>query len=268
MKRNPIYDIRTSADALCTLVNFTGVAPPIWEQYIEHRSEYVYDEDLVEDVISKNGTLPKNYEEWLFIFFHITTSANDCKSIKKYGILDLKEAYRCKESELRLFLDNKGILIDIDEETLSYNNRTYDISRSRRPSQFDKVDYASWCIGNKLFYDYTICGFLSVWHKAPYGGGVHCRPEILNDIDNLLGLSLSEEWHLTHKAYEITAIIKGEDMLYNGNDENTSKDKIIDYMTRAFNAAFGLPSEEIVLLKNNVQVLPERIVEVEPLRYW
>lgn len=57
------------------------------------------------------------------------------------------------------------------------------------------------------FYDYTACGFLSVWERSPYGGQVHCRPEILWDIDNLLRLDLSGEWELsvTTAAHESTS---------------------------------------------------------------
>ena len=65
--------------------------------------ENIYTDDLVEDVINTYGQIPKNYSD--FVYFHVTTSANDCASIKKYGILDLKQAYLCKEAEIRIFLD-------------------------------------------------------------------------------------------------------------------------------------------------------------------
>ena len=66
-----IYDIRTSEYALCTLVNFTGVVPPIWEKYIQLQGRYRYDEDLVADVIAKHGKMPPNYEEWLLLLVQI-----------------------------------------------------------------------------------------------------------------------------------------------------------------------------------------------------
>ena len=66
----------------------------------------------VEDVIKTYGQLPKNYLDFDFIYFHVTTSANNCASIKKYGILDLKQAYLCKESEIRIFLDQHGVLLE------------------------------------------------------------------------------------------------------------------------------------------------------------
>ena len=71
-----------------------------------------------------------------------------------------------------------------------------------------------------------------------------------------------------HKPYEIIAIIQGSDIVYDGDDNQSSKDKILNYLTKAYNTAFGSPFEEIVLLKNNIQVPPHRIIEINPLSYW
>ena len=51
MKYKYVYDIRTSANALRTLINFTGVDSPIWEKFILRRKEYQYEDDLVKDSI-------------------------------------------------------------------------------------------------------------------------------------------------------------------------------------------------------------------------
>ena len=120
MEYNNVYDIRTSANALHTLINFTGVDLPIWEKFILRRREYRYEDDLVSDVIQKYGCFPSNYEEWVFTYYHITTSANQCSSFKKHGILDLVHSYECKDSELRTFLDDKNIKIDIESRILSF----------------------------------------------------------------------------------------------------------------------------------------------------
>ena len=80
------YDIRSSANACKTLVELSGVEISTWEKYVGHEREYRYTDDLVEDVIKTYGQLPKNYLDFDFIYFHVTTSANNCASIKKYGI--------------------------------------------------------------------------------------------------------------------------------------------------------------------------------------
>jgi len=74
-------NIRTSANALHTLINFTGVDLPIWEKFILRRREYRYEDDLVSDVIQKYGCFPSNYEEWVFTYsdWQINTSKiNQC----------------------------------------------------------------------------------------------------------------------------------------------------------------------------------------------
>lgn len=128
------------------------------------------------------------------MYFHITTSANEYRAIKKHGILDLKRAYLCEESELRRFLNQHCVFIDLDNKYLSYNNRKYDISFNveSRPTIQTEEDYC-WLVGRKFYYDYTTCGFLSVCEQRPYSGEVHYRPEILGNIDRLLNLDLSGE---------------------------------------------------------------------------
>lgn len=263
-----IYDIRTSESAMRTLVNFTGVEPPIWEKYFQLRGNYQYDDDLIEDVISKCGRMPPNYEDWIFVYFHVTTSANKCRDFEVHGIMDLKKAYLCPDTELRQFLDSKGIKIDLSNCLLKYGNHEYSIAFGNMPRIYESEEHACWSIGRKFYYDFTTCGFLSVWADSPYGGYVHHRPEILSDIDCLLHLSLSQEWSATHEPFEIVAMVHGSDIVYDGEDNQSNNDKIINYLTKAYNTAFGSPSEKILLLKNNVQVPPQRIVEISPLKCW
>ena len=268
VRQSFVYDIRTSENALSTLVNFTGVAPPIWESCMSQRGDYYYEEEFVEAVIKKYGYFPKNYEDWIFIYFHITTSSNGCASIKRHGILDLPNSYLCEDSELRRFLERKGIVIDIDNCKLSYKDQMFDISYQSHTPRYGTTSYACWAVGRKFYYDYTTCGFLSVWEKSSYGGCVHYRPEILNDIDTLLGLTLSQEWHLQHKAYEVVAAVPGTDIVYDGDEDQSDKEKVLYYLTKAYLAAFGSPTEEILLLKNHIQVPANRVVEIKPLMYW
>ncbi len=268
MSHSYVFDIRTSESALSTLVSLTQVMPPIWEQYILRHKEYRYDDDLVEDVIRNHGVFPDSYENWMFIYFHVTTSANGCASFRKHGILDLNNSYRCADSELRIFLDEKGIEVDIDNCVLKYRGRSFDISYGPHPYGFDEEAKDRWAIGRKFYYDYTTCGFLSVWEASPYGGYVHRRPEILSDIDKLLSLSLSQEWCVTHEPYEVVALVKGTDIVYDSDDDQSSKEKVLHYLTKAYTTAFGSPHEEIVLLKNHIQVPPRNIVDIKPLSCW
>lgn len=268
-KRYYKYDIRTSENACRSLVRLSGVDISTWEKYVGHERKYRYTDDLVEDVIKTYGQLPKSYLDFEFIYFHVTTSANDCAAIKKYGILDLKQAYLCKESEIRIFLDQHGIFIDLDNSLLTFNGRSYDITfNSGKCPRTGTQEYLCWSIGRKFYYDYTTCGFLSIWERSPYGGQVHCRPEILWDIDNLLKLDLSGEWEQSHFPYEITAQVKGSDIVFDGDEDQSDKDKVLMYLTMAYDTAFGEPFEHVLLMKNGVQIPSTDIIEIKHLSFW
>lgn len=264
-----IYDIRSTEHAQRTLSSLTSVPTSIWERYLHHERDYTYIDDLVADVIDTHGYLPDSYQNFKFIYFHVTTSANECLSIQRYGLLDLKQAYSSPDSELKTFLEERDIHIDLEEKLLIYGDQTFDITfhSGFRPRQ-DTIAQACWGIGRKFYYDFTSCGFLSVWERSPYGGQVHHRPEILSDIEKLLKLRLSQEWALTHKPYEIVAQVSGEKIVYDGDDGQSERDKVLTYLTTAYLTAFGEPSEKILLIKNNVQIPPEDIIEIKPLSHW
>lgn len=264
-----IYDIRSTEYAQQTLSILTGVSLSIWQKYLGHECDYTYTEDLVADVIERYGHCPISYRDFDFIYFHITTSANECCSIQRHGLLDLKQAYSRQDSELRIFLENHGIHINLDEQILVYGDQTFDIAyhSGERPMR-NGIEQYCWAIGRKFYYDFTSCGFLSVWERSPYGGQVHCRPEIIGDIERLLNLPLSRKWTQTHNPFEVVAKVNGDKIVYDGDDEQDERDKVLNYLTKAYLTAFAEPSEEILLLKNNVQIPPEDIIEIRPLSHW
>lgn len=264
---NMTYDIRTTEYAQHTLANLTDVLFQIWKQYLDYEYKYKYLDDLVADVINTHGYLPRSYKEFEFVYFHVTTSANRCASFWKHGILDLRQSYLCHDSELRAFLEKHGIYINVGERVLIYNGKEFDITFGDCPRQ-DTEAYKRWAIGRKFYYDYTTCGFLSVWDRSPYGGQVHRRPEILMNIDNLLGLNLSQVWASTHDSYEIVAKASGEKIVYDSDDNQSEEDKVLNYLTKAYLTAFGEPSENILLIKNHIQIPSIDILEINPMEHW
>ena len=262
-----VFDIRNSSAALKTLCNLTSVPKNIWEQFVGTEREYRYTDDLVEYVVDTYGKMPQNYRDWEFVYIHITTSANNCAGFRKYGILDLQESYLCDESELRIFLEQNNIYIDLHKRNLIYKGKSYDITYGKCPRQ-GTLEHECWAVGRKFYYDFTTCGFLSVWSRSPYAGMVHYRPEILMNIDNLLNTTLSQKWAMTHKPYEIIARVSGENIVFDGYDETSEKEKVIRYLTLAYDNAFGEPFEEVLLLKNHIQVPPSDILEITPMQCW
>ena len=262
-----IFDIRTTEYAQQTLTNLTGVPISVWKQFLGHEREYKYTDYLVAAVANSYGYLPHSYRDFEFVYFHVTTSANGCASFRKHGILDLKHSYSCHDSELRAFLEERDIHINLDERILIYNGQKFDITFGTCPKQ-DTEAYKCWSIGRKFYYDYTTCGFLSVWERSSYGGQVHRRPEILMNIDDLLKLDLSREWMSTHDSYEIVAKVSGEKVIYDSDDDQNDKDKVLNYLTKAYCNAFGEPDENILLIKNHIQIPPMDILEIKPMEHW
>lgn len=265
-----IYDIRTEQAAAYTLNRLTGVSDSLWRQNAYRERDFECIDYYVDAMINNYGTkqLPQSYMDMEYIYFHVTTSGNECRSIQKYGILDLKNAYECRESELRMFLDENDVFIDLDRAVLTYQGMKYDIKNGNPPWNHESIAYKSWSIGRKIYFDYTTCGFLSAWKNAPYGGQVHRRPEILFDIDELLGTNLSYQWECTHSPYEIVAKVSGRDICYPGYDEEPEKEKLMSYIVKAYNTAMYGTTEEILLMRNGVQISPDAIIQINPLTIW
>lgn len=263
-----IYDIRSNDHAQQTLVNFTGITTSVWKKYVDRESEYDYNIDsLVASVIdSAHGCLPNSYRNWYFVYFHVMTSDDNCASYWQHGILNLRRSYLCCDSGLKKFLDNFGIHIDLDKQVLSYLGREFNITFGDCPDEAnDNEAYRSWLVGRKFYYDYTTCGFLSVEKNRPYGGQVHLRPEILFDIDNLLGLDLSQKWAATHKPYKIVVKVNAEQIIH---DDASDREIVLSYLAKAYNNAFGTTSEIPIILKNDVHIPPSNILEIKPFKCW
>ena len=262
------YDIRSSALASKTLAELSGVSISTWKKCAVYKKEYEKTDAFLKKIINSYGHFPRKYTDLDFVYFHITTSANGCKAIKKYGILDLRQAYMCEESELRLFLNQHGVYIDLDNCCLTYNGSKYDISFHAGSCPRDNTkEYHCWMVGRKFYDDYATCGFLSV-DQSPYGGQVHRRPEILKDIDNLLDLDLSGEWKKFYSPYEITAKVSGNDIVYRGDDSDDDRDRVLTYLTTAYDSAFKSQDEVVLLMKSGVQILPKRVMRIEPIAFW
>lgn len=161
------YDILTQQNARETLQRLTGIAWSTWQCLNKNynREQFLSDEDYVNSILDKEGCLLPAFRDLEFTFGHITTSSTACESIRNGGLTKL--ACTNKGTELGLFLSNHGVDINIEQYTLKYNGRMYDISFGDCPPEYNREEYAAWRVGRKLYYDYCICGFLS-YSKQPY----------------------------------------------------------------------------------------------------
>ena len=196
-----------------------------------------------------------------FVFSHITTSGNGCELISRHGLMDLRKAYSCEDSEVRRFLESHDVSIDIDERILRYKDKSHDISFERcgRTPSHGTMEYMAWSVGRKIHFDFTVCGFLSIDRRSPYGGNVHLAPEILQDIGNLLKTHLAEDWVQKTRAYEVVARAKGVDIVIDA--EGSDRDQMIAYILNAYHEACGYGLENILLLKDGIQIPTGDIID-------
>lgn len=266
-----LYDIRTSEKAAATLETLTGVNRTIWlaEQYKNYgRIDYTYADDDVRSIITKHRGHYPNLNDLEMVVTHITTSSEKCRQIRQHGIVDLVKAYEVVNSELRRFLEKHEIIIDIESCCLRYKKRVYDISYGKCPSYNDSEAYAAWSVGRKFYYDFTVCGFLSINKKDVYGGWIHHRPEILSNIDNLLKTGLAEEWHATKESYAIVFKVPVGDTVYNGWDSDTEFEMVKNYLYDAYMCICIGPNTKEILLKNGVDIAPNQILEYHRFQAW
>lgn len=263
------YDIRTPDLARHTLSNITGIPEYFW-LYEKNISDGNIDSEYIRNIIQKyNGNLP-SFENLYFIISHITTSTDGCAYILENGLTDLKSAYLNVNSELRKFLDVNNINIILDYSCLIYNGEYYSIEYEGYDCPWDQdgIEYKGWSVGRKFYYDNGLCGFFSINPKDIYGGNVHKNPEIINDIDNLLGTDLSFEWKNNHSPYEVVFKIPSSDLELYEHQNDTNDEKLITLLMMAFSEMLYGPSENLAQCKPDAKIMPDQIIEILPFNKW
>ena len=269
MRNNLIYDIRTQESARRTLELFTGIA---WQEWVNNSNRIVdfeYEDFFISTMLVEHDIVLPQFGDITFVFSHITTSGNGCKSIAKHGLYDLVNSYKCVDSDMRKFLSNHGVYIDIMKKEIKHRGKTIDISYNPyvHIPYYDTEAYYASRIGRKIYYDFTICGFLHIDCNRPYGGEVHFVPEIISDIDNLLKGGLCDAWLQETRAYEIVVKVNGNEIVIDAI-QGCEREQLIAYLLRAYYVACGDESETIVLLKNGVQITVNNIIEIKEFNDW
>ncbi len=194
------------------------------------------------------------YEEISFVLQHVTTSADNCESIRKNGIHDLGWTYSHR-TELREFLDKHDIILDVEGKHLYQHGE-------EKQTQILKKNSMVWY---KFFDDPFVCGNFQIDKEHPYGGNVHLRPEIIYNIDSVIDGNIEYEWIETHKAYIVftkASLIKMKVFLCMNPNENNLLDKLFSY---AFNSIFynDISSDRIGILERNEFIPPSDILRIE-----
>lgn len=140
----------------------------------------------------------KNIEKMPAKIIHISTNSDDCSSVLKYGLGGIQHALS-HDTPLSLFLQKEGIVLDLDNQILLFNNRKINIGYD---VNFCDLNHPNE-IGRKIYSDNYLNGFFRIKNPTSYRGYVHLRPEILKTMDNVLKTKLCERWEGNSTCYEI-----------------------------------------------------------------
>lgn len=261
-----VYDITDKENAFNTLLNLTDANELVLNHYI-HEAE-MYPCDLMEkfDTMVQYFNIHPTFtlDNLVCNLQHITTSANGCKNIIEHGITDLRTTYNDTSSELRQFLDEHNVRIDILGERIYYNGEdlgSIAYTNENNSSDFKSKIHKRHTIGYKFYNDFCVCGFFSFNHNVLYGGNVYLQPEILFNISELIGKRLDYIWRDTHKCYVVKFRVPYKNLVRDIENEK-------DVLYEAFrNATYSSDDDKIALLKNNISVQPKDIISIERFNY-
>lgn len=202
MKRQIQYDLTTFEGALESLGKYLDLTERQLGKYIaEHKNNWNVDEFLE----IYNVTHEKLFEnELLMISLHVTTNNDECASIKKQGLVNLRQAIML-DTPLSRYLEDHDIKIDIDSKTLKHRGRCFDIND--REDLYTNRTALEW-IAFKLYEDYQVNSFFAYENVLTYGGMVHRRPEFLLNLGKVLGGNVEFDWEKdkSNKTYIVKVI--------------------------------------------------------------
>ncbi|NFH99478.1 hypothetical protein FDB15_04055 [Clostridium botulinum] len=278
MNKEILYDLTSLESALESLELFTKVSKKEIKHFLFNHKEddYLYEKFYEKYKIdSINLKLDNLYLKVI----HVITNDDECKSIKKFGLLNLQDSIR-KDTMLSRYLKEKGVEIDFDKESIVDQNTIYyksDIMNQKGYYSFFSKEKNLGTSSRRLFDDYQIEGFLYNTNPLSYGGRVNERAEILESLQYIFNnMDIRSEWVDRCKCYTIlfkasvynfrwsTFIINDEiESDYTEDSENFIRNGLVEKtLNHIRTLLIDKTCREInTLMKLNYNVPPEDIIE-------
>lgn len=252
--------------------------------------------DLIEDYIFKCGNdfeiFFENHIEEIkridineleLVAVHVTSNDDDCSSIKKYGLRNLKIVLT-ENTELKRFLLGEQIEFDVDNKKMVVHGIEYELDYQKYLDMKDKTarekDLES--IARKLYYDFQVNGFFFNRDIFDYGTGIHKHPEFLLTLSGF-GIETKDidyKWSKMNQGYVIKYKSHVADFeyytFYEGgveeylNDAQNDRIKLRHWLiSHAIDGCFSnLASEVFAYMKPNIVITPDRILEYVSVEEW
>lgn len=201
--------------------------------------------------------------------FHVTTSSDECKSIKENGLFNLQ---RVLSSDTRLcnYLKKKSVIFDIGNKTFEYSGKRFNIDYE----QYRNILSYDSClkeIARRIYDDNAVNGFLT--KEGKYASPINETPEILLKIYEKLhsDLNLTEDWKKDCKAYIIYffAYLNQIQMCsFDLEDEYDDSELIIKLLEYAIDKVINNMGQKILYIKNDIDIPAEQITNIMPFKHW
>ncbi|MEN1990224.1 hypothetical protein [Paenibacillus hubeiensis] len=271
-----IFDM-TNRDALMqSLCNYFGLS-----------EEQIKDLVLINDDVSLELFCETNdiMEEQLkrtdlyIASYHSTTNMDQCASIQKLGLLNLREALT-QDTPLAKYIQEHGVIFDLENITVSRHGTVFDL-RKNYVGVRDSPDRAKDHVAFKLYEDHQINGFLCSDDVLRYGGYVDRRPEFLMNVGQLFkDQRLETDWERDQerRSYVLKFIAPLSDynadtfsiqreLLAEKSPEEIEEMKLHGLLTTALRTlhkcmAQGMVSENITYLNGDAFVPPQNIIQI------
>lgn len=200
-----IFDITNSESAFEFLKGFLHIDPERIMKFITSNPKDYYVSDFIE--VNNINLKDLSINDVEMVVVHVTTNNDDCESIKKYGLLNLQQALTMN-TPLKKHLKKNGIEFDIYNNIISLNSEFRELKYDTETDEEDMAEDRKRMneVARKIYFDHQINGYFCVKNFRDYGGNVHERPEIINDIANLFrkgGQKFEDEWKINSREYLI-----------------------------------------------------------------
>ncbi len=258
------YNITTKELAYMSISEMTGLNRLEIEEIIHEYNDF----NRIFESLSRN--LIKIAVDTIKIYaFHVTTSSDECKSIKEKGLLNLKHAL---SSHTRLFnyLKEKGVIFDIGNKTFEYRENRFkiDYEQFRNLSSYDSNLKE---IARRIYNDNAVNGFLT--NERKYVSPINETPEILFILNEKLhgDLNLTADWKKDCNAYKINffAYLNQIQMCsFELKDEYDDSELIKQLLGYAIDKVILNMDQKILYIKNDIDIPSEQITNIMPFNHW
>lgn len=230
------------------------------KQINEKRTKPIFTETIIDEIRSTQN--PIDIKSIKVHGYHCLASTDDCSDIKKYGLLNLRNAVSENTCLARAF-KSIGITFDLNEMCVKHNAEIFSLN-SRNYQGY--LSSAKGRIALRFSRDYGITAFLCTPSPKGYGTEIHRKPEIINDFSSLGSdfQALEEQWVSISNSYCVHFAANLNDVnledTFDISSDASPKEILIKLIESSLETFESSNREKYLFLKQDVNIPPEKII--------